>query len=121
MITERRRFSFFGFDTRPIDAMRRIAAGDGIAVEQMVIKAGQSSQLAADGCAEQAPAFQIGAPGEHMRSGYRAKLVCSREAYETAEVLKVALLNSASARAVDIGEPLNDRWHGGQVLEFRSR
>lgn len=70
--------------------MHRIAAGDRIAVEQVVINAGQRRQFAADGCAGQAPTLQICAPGEHVRSGHRMELGCSCQAHETAEVLQIA-------------------------------
>ena len=49
--------------------MHGVAAGDGVALQEVVEEAGQRRELAADRGAGQATVFELSAPGEDVRPG----------------------------------------------------
>ncbi|GAB3374028.1 hypothetical protein GCM10027514_09320 [Azotobacter armeniacus] len=74
MIAESRGLAFIRFELGPFDAMHWIAAGDGVALEQVVEQAGEGGKLAAEGGRGEAALLQVLAPGEDMGAGDVAKL-----------------------------------------------
>lgn len=87
--------------------MHRVAASDGIVIQEVIEEAGQCGQFAPDGGPGQAALFQIGAPGQYVRSGDLAKVIGAGQPYKGAEIRQVILIGTACARIVEVGKPLD--------------
>lgn len=59
--------------------MHRVAASDSVAFQKMIKQAGQRSEFSSDSGTGQAPGFQLGAPGQHVRAGDRAEYLRAGE------------------------------------------
>lgn len=118
VVAERRGLALAAVLAGPLHPVHRVAAGDGVAFQQVVEQAGQGGELAADAGPGEAALFELLPPGEHMGAGDGAELFGGGDADELAEVLQVALVGAAGARVVEVGEPLGGGRHLGQVLEL---
>lgn len=118
VVAEGRGLAFVRFELGPLDAVHRVAAGDGVALEQVVEQAGEGGELAADRGRGETALLQMLAPGEDMGAGHLAELLRCLQAEEGAEVFEVAPVGAAGARVVEVGEPLDGGRHPGEALEL---
>ena len=64
------------------------------------------------------PGFQLGAPGQDMGAGHRAKFLGNAEADKPTKVRQVILIGAVGAPVVEVGEPFRRDRHAGQLLEL---
>lgn len=101
------------------DTVHRIAAGEHVAVQQVIEQAGQRGEFASQGGgAREATLLELVPPGQDVGARHRPKLFGRVQTDKAAEILDVALVRAQGARIVDIGERLSGCGYGGQVLKL---
>ncbi|MNI25834.1 hypothetical protein D3C73_795100 [compost metagenome] len=118
MVGEGRGLALVAVNLRALDPVHRIAAGDRVAVEQMIEQAGQGREFTPLGGPGQAALLELAAPGEDVGAGHFAKLLGGVQADKLAEILDVALVGAAGARVGQVGEPFDGGRDRGQALEL---
>lgn len=118
VIAQCRRLAFVAFYPWSLNSVDGIAAGDRVALQQVIKEAGQRGQFAPDGRARQTAMLELGTPGQNMRSGHHTRFIGRRQTDKLTEVFQVILLGMSSPRVFQIRKPLDRRRDLSQRLKF---